>query len=118
MQHERRRFPRVKRAMRLTLRKCRFRFLRGPGGGAETIDVSRGGARVNTRMEVVSGDRIVLALSSKTVRGGLTFGARVVWTRNVTNQKGRFVQAGVQFLSMPAEKSNLLLRLAAGPLEN
>jgi len=104
--------------MRLTLRKRRLLFLRSGGGAAEIIDVSRGGARVNTRVQVMSGERIVLVLRAKAAGQVLTFGARVVWTRNVTNPQGRFLQAGVQFLSVPAERSNFLFRLAVGQTEN
>ena len=118
MQHERRLHPRVKRMLRLAMHKKRMLFLRGQENLAEIADVSRSGARINTRIDLRTGERVVLVLKPKSMRTALEFNARVVWTRPMLTDKGRFLQAGMKFLSVSAEQSSVLFRFAVEQLQD
>lgn len=118
MQHERRRYPRVKRQIKLEMHKKRLVFWRGPKNAAEIVDVSRSGARIRTRADLYDHDRIVLVLKTKALRPVLEFGGRVIWVKPMKGAQGRFNLAGVQFLSVSAEMSSLLFRLAVGQMED
>jgi hypothetical protein len=117
MQHERRRYPRVKRQIKLDLHRKRLLFGRGPRSAAEIVDVSRSGARIRTRVELNEHDRVVLVLKTKSLRPTLEFGGRVIWVRTVKGPQGWSILAGVKFLSVSAEMSSLLFRLAVGQME-
>lgn len=118
MQHERRMYPRVKRSLKLDMHRKRLGILRGPRNIAELVDVSRSGARVNTRSELQNGDRLVLVLKTKTMRSTLEFNAQVVWTRQVSTDLGKFLQAGIRFKSVSAEQSSVLFRFAVEAIQD
>ncbi len=118
MQHERRQYPRVKRTLRLAMHKKKMLFLRGQENMAEIADVSRSGARINTRVDLKAGERVVLVLKPKKMRTALEFNAQVVWTRPMLTDKGRFLQAGTRFLSVSAEQSSVLFRFAVDQLQD
>jgi Tfp pilus assembly protein PilZ len=118
MQHERRQYPRVKRTLRLSMQKRTMLFMRGQENMAEIADVSRSGARINTRVDLKVGEKVVLVLRPKTMRAKLEFNAQVVWTRPMSTDKGRFLQAGARFLAVSAEQSSVLFRFAVDQLQD
>jgi hypothetical protein len=117
MQHERRRYPRVKRTIRLEMQKKRLMLMRGPKNTAEIIDVSRSGARIRTRIDLKEGEGVILALKTKAIRHTLEFGAKVIWVKEVKGQQGIHNQAGLRFQAVSAEMSSLLFRMAVGQME-
>lgn len=117
MQHERRHYPRVKRKIRLEMLRRGLFGVRGPKNSAEIVDVSRSGARINTRAEVKKGDGVTLVLKTKALRPVLEFNATAVWVKSIKGNQGVYLQAGLRFKAVSAEMSSLLFRLAVGQME-
>lgn len=114
MNGENRKNPRVRRQLRVELRPKRFGFLGGPTEVAETLDVSRGGVRINTKSELKVGSQLLLLVRSKFLRRILRFNTRVVWARKKHHEGITFTQAGLRFLPLDADQSMMVFRLVTG----
>jgi len=104
----------MKKKLQVQFYTKRFLFLKGPTNGAEIQDVSKGGVRLNTGVELAPGERIVILVRSRLMTAIVEFTGRVVWSKRMRHGGVPFTQAGIRFLSLGGEQSLLIFRVMTG----
>jgi Tfp pilus assembly protein PilZ len=108
---ERRKHPRVKKQLRLILHRRRFYFLWEGRDAAELVDISNGGAQINTKRILELGDKIVLSLQPKIYSPPIHFYGKIVWVRTQYRENLKYRQIGVQFVRIGPIQRRAIARL-------
>jgi len=114
MNDERRKYRRTKKQIRIEFHKTRLLFLEGPGDTADAVDVSSTGARINTRMELHTGEHIRLLIKRTETEPELGFNGKVVWVKPLEEKGVAYTQAGIEFTRLGLSQRVLLVRLTTG----
>lgn len=112
MVKSRRKYVRMKQHVRIKCHKQSLFFLKGPVEVAELADLSRSGARINTKAALAKGDSVGLMIATPNVIGqDVEFKGKVMWVKSVLQEGRRFFQIGVEFGALGAEQVALLARV-------
>lgn len=111
---ERRQHRRTHKRIRLEFSKTKMLFLKGPADLAEALDISTTGARINTKMELEEGDRVVLAIKRNDDEPEVTFNGKIVWVKPRKQDDQAYAEAGVEFTRLTLKQRVELVRLTTG----
>jgi PilZ domain len=111
---ERRKHPRIKKQLRLVLYKKKFYFLWHGRNVGELVDISNGGAQINTKRMLEQGDRVVLSLQPRSYTPSVPFHGKVVWVKTRFHETLKYRQAGIQFRKISRFQRRMVARLAKG----
>jgi hypothetical protein len=111
---ERRKHPRVKKQLRLVLHKKHFFFLWDGRDVGELVDISNGGAQVNTKRMLEQDDRVVLSLQPRSYTPSVHFHGKVVWVKTRYHESLKYRQVGIQFRRTGTFQRRMIARLAKG----
>jgi hypothetical protein len=114
MNDERRKYRRTKKQIRIEFHKTKLLFLSGPGDSADAVDISSTGARINTRMDLQSGEHVKLLIRRAESEPELGFSGKVVWVKPTEEQGVAFTQAGIEFTNLGLQQRVMLVRLTTG----
>jgi Tfp pilus assembly protein PilZ len=108
---ERRKHERVRKKLRVILHKKRFYFLWEGRDVAELVDISLGGAQVNTKTRLKLGDRVVVSIQPRSYSPSVHFHGKVVWVRTLFIENRKYTQVGVEFGVVGSSHRTLMKRL-------
>ncbi|HUI91803.1 MAG TPA: PilZ domain-containing protein [Chitinivibrionales bacterium] len=111
---ERRKHPRIKKKLRLVVHKKYFFFLWAGRNVGELVDISNGGAQINTKRVLEQGDRVVMSLQPRHFSPSVHFHGKVVWAKTRYHENIKYRQAGIQFRRIGRYQRRMLARLAKG----
>ncbi len=111
---DKRRYPRMKKKLNVSFYKKWLFIFKGQTNAAEVQDVSKGGVRINTGVELSRGEGVSLLVKSKQMRDTLEFGGRVVWVKRLRHEGIPFTQAGIKFQALGGSQSLMVFRLMSG----
>jgi Tfp pilus assembly protein PilZ len=111
---ERRKYPRIKKQLRLVLYKKYFFFLWGIRNVGELVDITNGGAQLNTKRLLEQGDRVVLLLKPRSYTPSVPFHGKVVWVKMRFYENIKYRQVGIQFRKPGLFQRKIIARLAIG----
>ncbi|HMD67507.1 MAG TPA: PilZ domain-containing protein [Chitinivibrionales bacterium] len=111
---ERRKHPRIKKQLRVVLHKKKFYFLWQGRDVGELVDISNGGAQINTKKMLDQDDRVVLSLQPRSYTPPVHFHGKVVWVKMRFHENLKYRQAGVQFGRIGGFQRRVITRLERG----
>ncbi len=114
MNDERRRYRRTKKQIRIEFHKTKLLFLDGPGDTADAVDISSTGARIDTRMELHTGEHVKVLMRRAADEPELGFNGKVVWVKSLEEKGVAYTQAGIEFTRLGLKQRVLLVRLTTG----
>jgi Tfp pilus assembly protein PilZ len=109
---ERRKHPRIKKQLRVVIHRKRFFFLWEGRDVAELVDISMGGAQVNTKRVLAQGDRVVVSIQPRSYSPAFHFHGKIAWIRTRYLQNRKYMQVGVQFKVLGPLQRALMKRLS------
>ncbi len=109
---ERRKHPRVKKQLRVVVYTKRFFFLWEGRDVAELVDISTGGAQVNTKRLLQQGDRVVVTIQPRSFSPSVHFHGKIVWVRTRYFQDRKYLQIGVQFRALGPLQRAVMKRMS------
>ncbi len=109
---ERRKHPRVKKHLRVVLYRKRFFFLWEGRDVAELVDISVGGAQVNTKRLLQQGDKVVVTIQPRSFSPVIHFDGKIIWVRTRHHQDRKYLQIGIQFRKLGPLQRAVMKRLS------
>ena len=109
---ERRKHPRIQKQLRVVLHRKRFFFLWEGRDVAELVDISHGGAQVNTKRILELGDKVVVSIQPRSYSPSVHFHGKIVWVRTRYFQNRKYQQVGVRFTALGPLQRALMRRLS------
>lgn len=108
---ERRKHPRIRKKLRVILHRKKFFFLWEGKDVAELVDISMGGAQVNTKTRLKLGDRVVVSIQPRSYSPAVHFHGKVVWARTQFAENRKYAQVGVEFVVIGSAHRTVMKRL-------
>jgi Tfp pilus assembly protein PilZ len=110
---ERRKHPRIKKKLRVILHRKRFFFLWEGRDVAELVDISLGGAQVNTKTRLMLGDKVVVSIQPRSYSPAVHFHGKVVRVRTQYTENRKYTQVGVEFGVIGSAHRTIMKRLSS-----
>ena len=108
---ERRKHPRIKKKLRVVLHRKKFFFLWEGRDVAELVDISLGGAQVNTKTRLMLGDKVVVSIQPRSYSPAVHFHGKVVRVRTQYTENRKYTQVGVEFGAIGSAHRTVMKRL-------
>ena len=110
---ERRKHPRIKKKLRVILHRKKFFFLWEGRDVAELVDISLGGAQVNTKTRLMLGDKVVVSIQPRSYSPAVHFHGKVVRVRTQYTENRKYMQVGVEFGVIGSAHRTIMKRLSS-----
>jgi hypothetical protein len=110
---ERRKHPRIQKQLRVVLHRKRFFFLWEGRDVAELVDISLGGAQINTKKVLALGDRVVVSIQPRSYSPSVHFHGKIVRERTRYFQNRKYHQVGVHFGALGTAQRKVMKRLSS-----
>ena len=76
------------------------------------VDISQGGAQVNTKRVLELGDKVVVSIQPRSYSPSVHFHGKIVWVRTRYFQERKYRQVGVKFTGLGPLQRALMKRLS------